>query len=122
MSTQTSSCCVTNQYSQLVLHETLSLTKPFLRVQPNNFHTEVILGGLRPAIDDSWPMAIRNLITRMWSNDIATRPTSNEVKMILGELLRSGNDDELFPKYWIDGWKKNLTSSIRSLKSTYSNK
>ncbi len=106
----------------LVLHQTLSLTKPFLRVQPNNFYTEVILGGLRPAIDDSWPTAIRNLITRMWSNDIAARPTSDEVKTILGELLRSDNDDDLFPKYWIDGWKKNLTSSIRSLKSTYSNK
>jgi serine/threonine protein kinase len=106
----------------LVLHEALSLSKPFLRVQPNNFHTEVIRGGLRPTIDDNWPMAIRNLITRMWSNDIATRPTSKEVRIILGDLLRSGNDNDLFPKYWIDGWKKNLTSSIKSLKSISSYK
>jgi len=94
----------------LVLHETLSLRKPFLGIKdPQLFRNEVMMGGLRPTLYDYWPKRICNLVDRMWANDVASRPSSKEVVNILSDLLREGDDVDLYPIGKFDGWKSNFT-------------
>ncbi len=81
----------------LVMHEILSLAKPFLLIkEPTAFTQKVSREGFRPPLDNAWPDTIQELLQQMWSSDSAKRPSSREVVDRLGALLR-GSDDELYP-------------------------
>ena len=88
----------------LVMFEVLSLTKPYVRVQPAMFMDIVIRDGLRPTVNASWPPKIKALLSRMWSTNNAMRPSSKEVVETLEGLLR-GDDRNLYPASALDGWK-----------------
>ena len=62
----------------------------------DSFKQEVMIDGLRPTVDGSWPNALQQLLQRMWSSDSAKRPSSTEVVKCLGGILR-GDDCDLFP-------------------------
>ena len=81
----------------IVMHEVLSLVKPYVNVRPFAFTSVVVKGGLRPTLDPSWPEGVRHLLQGMWSTDCARRPSSEEVVESIEGLLR-GNDADLFPK------------------------
>jgi len=85
----------------ILMHEILSLSKPYIRLQANNFHDKVVVEGLRPSLDESWPLGIRDLLKKMWSRDSGQRLSSKDVMEILGNLLR-GKDDDLYPTTWMD--------------------
>ncbi len=95
----------TDVYSfSLVMHEVLSLSKPFVMLKDyEKFSEEVFRGGCRPNLDETWPTAIKILIQEMWSSDCAKRPSSREVANRLGEVLR-GDDESLYPTK-PGGWK-----------------
>lgn len=98
----------------LVMHEILSLTKPFVMLKDSSaFTQEVFKGGRRPSLDETWPIAIQNVLQQMWSSDCAKRPSSKEVVDRLGALLR-GDDDDLYPSIH-GGWKKRFSQQIDSL-------
>jgi len=82
----------------LVMHEILSLMKPFVQIKsPDVFITHVMKGGMRPIIDESWPSSLKHMIGSMWSSDYGSRPTSKQVVDQLEILLR-GDDEHLYPK------------------------
>ena len=81
----------------VVMHEILSLKKPFIGIKDvESFKREVMIGGLRPQVDELWPTTVQTLLRRMWSSDVAKRPTSKEVVSVLGRMMR-GDDSDLFP-------------------------
>jgi len=80
----------------LVMYEVLSLSKPYVRLTAENFHDAVVKGGARPPLNKLWPVRINKLLGRMWSTDVAMRPSSKEVVGVLGDLLR-GDDVDLYP-------------------------
>ena len=85
----------------LVLHEILSLFKPYTKLtDPKLFHEAVVLKGVRPSMDESWPKGVRDLLEGMWSSNIGRRLGSGEVCRVLGGLLR-GEDKDLYPKGWV---------------------
>ena len=89
----------------LVMYEILNLTKPFSRLrEPTAFTRMVIRDGFRPALDDSLPSTVRNLLKRMWSTDATERPSSNYVVAYLDELMQ-GDEFDLYPMGHF-GWKK----------------
>jgi serine/threonine protein kinase len=96
----------------LVMHEVLSLTKPFIHVQPQSFVEEVMRGGLRPSMDEAWPCAIKTLLQEMWASDSGKRPSSSFVVDRLGKLLR-GDDYDLYPCK--AGWVEKLEQARRKL-------
>jgi len=96
----------------LIMHESLSLAKPFVHVQPQTFIKEVMKEGFRPSIDESWPKVIKDLISKMWSSNIGKRPSSKQVVEILGTLLR-GNDNDLYPSN--GSWKMKLETRFDTI-------
>mmetsp|Transcript_5485 Transcript_5485/g.10456 ORF Transcript_5485/g.10456 Transcript_5485/m.10456 type:complete len:405 (+) Transcript_5485:43-1257(+) len=96
----------------LVMYEVLSLTKPFIHVQPQLFVEEVTRGGLRPTLDEGWPCGIKSLLQDMWASDSGKRPSSSLVVDRLGYLLR-GDDYELYPGKV--GWMGKLEQARRKL-------
>jgi len=84
----------------LVIYEILSLSKPYLRVvNPDIFHTSVFIDGLRPTIDQTWPLGIKDSLEKMWSTDSSNRLASKDFMRVVGDLLR-GDDHELYPSGW----------------------
>ena len=96
----------------LVMYETLSLQKPFIYVKAPMFKDQVMKGGLRPTLDESWPPGIKMLISDMWSSDIGRRPTSEQVFNRLGSILR-GDDDELFPVK--NDWRARIGNAMNAV-------
>eukprot|EP00979_Chaetoceros_neogracilis_P003351 scaffold583_cov279-Chaetoceros_neogracile.AAC.40 len=96
----------------LIMHESLSLTKPYIHVQPQNFIKEVMIEGYRPSMHDSWPTIIKDLISNMWSSNIARRPSSKEVVETLGVLLR-GDDTHLYPS--TGSWKLKMVTRFDNI-------
>ena len=81
----------------IMMHEVLSLYKPFSNVPSVSFTSTVAIKGLRPAIDACWPSGIKHMMTRMWDGESGNRPSSKEVVAVFESLLR-GSDDHLYPK------------------------
>jgi serine/threonine protein kinase len=96
----------------LVMHEVLSLQKPFIHVKAPVFQDQVMKGGLRPPLDESWPLGITMLISDMWSSDIGRRPTSKQVLDRLGSILR-GTDVDLFPVK--NDWRARIGNTLNSV-------
>jgi len=81
----------------IVMHEVLSLRKPYASVPMTTFCSEVAIRGQRPAVDGCWPDGIRHILQRMWDGDGAERPQAKEVVAVLESLLR-GSDEQLYPR------------------------
>ena len=81
----------------IMMHEVLSLYKPFSNVPSVTFTSTVAIKGLRPTIDACWPEGIKHMMKRMWDGESSNRPSSKEVVAVFESLLR-GSDDQLYPK------------------------
>lgn len=81
----------------IVMHEVLSLKKPFAGIGTSSkLLDSVTMGGKRPPLDKSWPVELSKLLTSMWDSNRRKRPKSAVVVAWLEEFVR-GPDSELFP-------------------------
>jgi len=81
----------------IVMHEVLSLRKPYASVPMTTFTSEVAIRGQRPPVDGCWPGGLNHILQRMWDGDGAERPPAGEVVAVLESLLR-GSDEQLYPR------------------------
>jgi len=80
-------CGLTGQYNlktdvysfAILLHEMLSLDRPFLTVMKSQHEDVVFRSGERPRIRESWPDPIQELLKTSWSADINSRPSMSTV-------------------------------------------
>jgi serine/threonine protein kinase len=82
----------------ILMHEVLSLQVPFAGIPPSEFRHEVFVQGVRPPIDQGWPLPLQQLLASMWNANPKSRPTMEQVFLSLTGMLR-GSDAELFPEY-----------------------
>ena len=73
----------------LLLHELMSLEKPYDDISPADHDEMVFHLGVRPSIHPSWPLTIQSLMHVCWSQNIASRPTMKQVHAILRENMAS---------------------------------
>lgn len=62
----------------ILLWEIMAMTKPYNGVLGPQVKESVSLYGERPTISRSWPVGIRKLLRRGWSENISNRPTMEE--------------------------------------------
>lgn len=67
----------------LLVHELLSLEKPYEDIAACDHLYSVFMNGARPVVPRSWPQAIQTLLQTAWSDDIKTRPKMQQVYQIL---------------------------------------
>lgn len=63
----------------LLLYQILSLKEPYANLNNNQHEYCVFQKGVRPKVESSWPVQIKCLLHESWSQDIAARPTMNDV-------------------------------------------
>jgi len=73
----------------MLLYEIMALSKPFDKLTGKEVKEEVAVLGHRPSIDKSWPLPIRRLLRRGFSETPELRPTMEEVEDILEDLVES---------------------------------
>jgi len=75
------------------LWELCALAKPFARITSSSeFERAVFMGGKRPAMENHWPSAMRELMSSCWSASPSSRPTNwADVKSALSSLIADGN-------------------------------
>ena len=81
-----------------MLWEIMSLSKPYIGFNKYMFTEIVVHGGGRPSMSNSWPLPLRNLISRCWSKDMKERPSANECYLTLRGIItkmRKGDDTGL---------------------------
>ena len=71
----------------LLLHELMSLDKPYDNISPADHDEMVFHRGARPSVQKSWPSTIQSLMHTCWSHDITSRPTMKEVHASLRENI-----------------------------------
>jgi len=71
----------------ILLWEILAMTKPYEGLAGNQVKVSVSAFGERPSIPRSWPVAIRRLLRRGWSESITNRPHIDEVLTTLEKVL-----------------------------------
>jgi serine/threonine protein kinase len=69
----------------LLLHECISMERPYDKIAAIDHDNFVFYRGLRPAVPESWPATIQSLLQASWSQDISSRPTMKEAHAILRE-------------------------------------
>jgi serine/threonine protein kinase len=79
----------------LLLHEIMSLEKPFANMTRGQHKEQVAKRGLRPKINRSWSRPIQDIIERGWSANFNARPTMKEIHQVLREEICNVNDWEL---------------------------
>ncbi len=67
----------------ILLWEILSCVKPYEGMQGQEVKDAVAMAGLRPTIMRSWPVAVRRLLRKGWSDHISDRPSMKQVHQIL---------------------------------------
>jgi serine/threonine protein kinase len=77
----------------MLLWKMLTLELPYLEFTYHRdvFETKVMHEGKRPNIKGKWPKGIQNLLLKGWSKDMDERPTMQEVRIMLKEVMVSGN-------------------------------
>jgi serine/threonine protein kinase len=71
----------------LLVHEIYSLEKPYEEV-PAEFHDDLIFyQGVRPYLPNSWPVALKTLLTNAWGEDIEGRPTMSHMFQELTQIV-----------------------------------
>jgi serine/threonine protein kinase len=73
----------------ILLWEILALCKPYEGLLGNQVKESVSIFGERPSVPRSWPVAIRRLLRRGWSESISNRPTMDEIHKILGKVYEA---------------------------------
>lgn len=73
----------------ILLWEIMALSKPYDGLLGHQVKESVSIFGERPSVPRSWPVAIRRLLRRGWSESISNRPTMDEIHKILTKLLES---------------------------------
>jgi len=63
----------------ILLWEIMALSKPYDGLLGPQVKESVSLFGERPSVPRSWPVAIRRLLRRGWSESISNRPTMNSI-------------------------------------------
>jgi serine/threonine protein kinase len=67
----------------ILLWEIMALCKPYDGLLGHQVKESVSVFGERPSVPRSWPVALRRLLRRGWSESISNRPTMEEVHKIL---------------------------------------
>jgi hypothetical protein len=71
----------------LLLHELISLEKPYENI-PADLHDELVFyQGARPPIPETWPVEFANLLEDSWSDIISDRPTISTCRQRLEYLM-----------------------------------
>ena len=83
----------------LMLWQMYALKTPFELYGMKSMKSRVWTGELkRPYVDSSWPVPLKNLLKRAWSQDLHQRPAFTQVSKILRSecvRVRDGNEDGL---------------------------
>jgi len=75
----------------ILLWEIMALSKPYEGLLGPQVKETVSLFGERPTIPRSWPVAIRRLLRKGWSESISNRPTMEEVLETLTRLSEASS-------------------------------
>lgn len=70
-----------------LLHEIMALIKPFDKLLGKDVKEQVAVFGHRPTIDKSWPLPVRRLLRRGFSDDMDQRPHMEEIQDTLEDLV-----------------------------------
>ncbi|KAG7365175.1 serine/threonine protein kinase [Nitzschia inconspicua] len=70
----------------ILLWEIMALTKPYDGLLGHQVKESVSIFGERPSVPRSWPVAIRRLLRRGWSESISNRPDMQEVLTTLQKV------------------------------------
>lgn len=83
----------------IMLWQMYSLKTPFELYTVRSLKARVWAGEhKRPFVDPSWPVPLKTLLKRAWSNDIKERPSFQQITKILRSecvRIRDGNEDGL---------------------------
>jgi serine/threonine protein kinase len=71
----------------MLLWYIMSLEPPYCLYTDNMITSRVFVRGARPALFESWPEDISELIKQCWSNDIPDRPSFREVMTGLRDIV-----------------------------------
>ncbi|GAX27512.1 hypothetical protein FisN_23Hh019 [Fistulifera solaris] len=72
----------------LVVWEILTLERPHERSSP-----DASVFGERPKIPKEWPSALKRILQRGWSDDLETRPSMIEFRLVLEDLKRQADEE-----------------------------
>jgi serine/threonine protein kinase len=70
----------------ILLWEIMALCKPYEGLLGHQVKESVSIFGERPSVPRSWPVAIRRLLRRGWSESISNRPTMDETLQTLSKV------------------------------------
>jgi Protein tyrosine and serine/threonine kinase len=70
----------------LLLWEMLQYRRVFEGMKVGEFYQRVVNGGMRPAMDPSWPPALRRVIDACWHADVDKRPDFHYIAAQLREI------------------------------------
>jgi serine/threonine protein kinase len=73
----------------ILLWEIMALCKPYDGLLGHQVKESVSIFGERPSVPRSWPVAIRRLLRRGWSESISNRPDMEEIHKSLVKVLES---------------------------------
>jgi serine/threonine protein kinase len=73
----------------ILLWEIMALCKPYDGLLGQQVKESVSIFGERPSVPRSWPVAIRRLLRRGWSESISNRPSMDEAHKILTKVLEA---------------------------------
>jgi Protein tyrosine and serine/threonine kinase len=71
----------------MLLHEIMALVKPFEKLTGQEVKEQVAVLGRRPVIDKAWPLSVRKLLRRGFSEVHEIRPAMQEIQDTLEDLL-----------------------------------
>lgn len=71
----------------MLLHEIMALIKPFDKLTGKEVKEQVAGLGRRPVIDKSWPIAVRRLLRRGFSESPELRPRMDDIQDILEDVV-----------------------------------
>ena len=71
----------------IMLWELVAFTKPYDRMNRDDFMEKVVYGGLRPEIGKKIPNDLSNLMQTCWDIDPDIRPTFQTIYLALAEML-----------------------------------
>ena len=73
----------------MVLHEMLSLQKPF-DLYGHEMHLELVVqGGERPKLQSEWPFPLQRLIQKAWAEEPRDRPCMREIQEMLQYIIKT---------------------------------
>jgi serine/threonine protein kinase len=73
----------------IVFHEMMSLTKAYATVDADIFELLVCIEGVRPRINEDWPIRIQHLLVNGWAQRALKRPTMSTIREKLESLTES---------------------------------